>query len=109
MQEERRRSPRRQPDSPQSWSLPVSATVRVIDIGLGGALLATNRSFAVGESFEIRLVLKHRPCVARGKIARVVKQEGALESEAWQLGISFEDWDRDSREYLNDYLTRPIR
>ena len=93
---------------PRSWSLPVSATVRVIDIGLGGVLVATNRPFAVGEDFAFRLVLKHRPCVARGKIGRVVKLEGALESESWQLGISFKDWDRDGRDQLKDYLTRPI-
>ena len=93
---------------PETWSLPVSATVRVIDIGLGGALVATNRPFSVGEGFALRLVLKHRACVARGTIARVFKQEGAVESESWLLGISFKDWDRDSREHLRDYLTRPI-
>ena len=106
--ENRRSSRRYEVDSSHpDWSLQSSLTVRVVDIALGGALVASSRAFDVGESFSLRLVLKKRPCVVRGTVVRVVPQDPPPASgEEWLIGVSFTEWDRDGRDRLREFLTR---
>lgn len=102
----RRTSDRHHPFPTRTWSLKTSVTVRVVDIGLGGALIASNRAFAVGERFALRLVLKERACVARGTVARVARHEGpGAADEEWLVGVAFTEWDHDGRALLHEFLT----
>jgi hypothetical protein len=83
---ERRRAPRVALDGQAFTGIDSANSVRVVDISVGGVLLASARSAAVGTRGRLSLTLGGSPLAAEVEIRRVVE---SADRAGFRIGASF--------------------
>jgi c-di-GMP-binding flagellar brake protein YcgR len=104
--DERRRA-RRVSVAGRRCEMTIWSPVRVVDISLSGALLASSRPIGAAERAELRAAFDSDPFSSGVEIRRVVAgHEG--ESGSVRLGVRFVEPDDESRRALGQFLRRAI-
>jgi hypothetical protein len=99
--EERRRSPRR-PAEGEVAALPTAMNVQVMDISLGGVMLATVRPVDPGARGRLRLNLAGDQFVADLRITRVLPAPGA--APGYLLGAMFVGLDPVHQQLIERFI-----
>jgi hypothetical protein len=102
MIEERRRAPRHQIDGGELATLPVSTSVRILDISLSGVLVESRHSAKPGARGRLRLNLGGQPFLAEVEVRRVV--DGG--PNAHRIGAMFVDLSSEHRQMIRRFTER---
>jgi hypothetical protein len=100
-----RRRHRRVPivrDLPET-TLPVSATVQVLDISETGVLLASTQPLDIGRRAHLRTRLGSEPLAVQVEIKRLLPSLKHT-STAYRMGAAFVELDDDTRRKLETFL-----
>lgn len=79
-------------------SLPLSATVQLLDISETGVLLASGQSLDVGRRAQLRLRIGAEPLDVLVEVRRVTSARPGL--SAFRVGAAFVNLDEDSRRKI---------
>lgn len=102
---DRRRGPRIALASPEpEVTLPLSATVQVIDISESGVLLASSQPLDVGRRAQLRTRLGTEPVTVIVEVRRVVSAPSGRGPGTYRLGTEFVALDDDVRRKLTAFL-----
>ncbi len=102
---DRRRSPRIALPAPEpEVTLPVSATVQVIDISESGVLLASSQPLEVGRRAQLRTRLGTEPVTMIVEVRRVMSGPSGRGTGTYRLGTEFVSLDEDVRRKLAKFL-----
>ncbi len=101
MMEERRRAPRHEIDRGELATLPVSVSVRILDISLSGVLLESRQSAKQGTRGRLRLNMAGRPFVAEVEVRRVA--EGG---STHRIGAMFVDLSPEHQQMITRFTQR---
>lgn len=104
---ERRRSPRVVVASGAHLDRPLATSVRLLDIGLGGVLMASAQPFDLGQYGRLSLRLGSVTVDADVEIRRIAAQRD--ERGAFKLGARFVGLDDDTRRAMQQYLSAANR
>jgi len=98
--EERRRSPRFDVDGGGLAVLPISLSVRLLDISLSGALVQSSQNAKEGARGRLRLDLAGRPFAADVEVRRIAQGPGG---HGYKIGARFLDLTDDQRQILEGF------
>lgn len=102
---DRRRRPRIALRAPEpEVTLPLSATVQVIDISESGVLLASSQPLEVGRRAQLRTRLGAEPVTMIVEVRRVVSGPSGRGTGTYRLGTEFVGLDEDVRRKLAKFL-----
>lgn len=96
MIEERRRAPRHEIDSGELAILPVSMSVRILDISLSGVLVEARQPAKEGTYGRLRLDMAGMPFVADIEVRRVAGGG----SGTYRIGAMFRDLSSDHQQMI---------
>lgn len=97
---ERRRAPRRAVADGSMAGITVANSVRVVDISLGGVLLASTRSATVGARGRLSLTIGGNPLAAEVEIRRVVETP---DLSGFSIGARFVDITQAQRDAIERF------
>lgn len=104
---ERRRTPRLPTLSGDELSFLVSNTVRLVDLSLTGAMLASSLGWPVGREAELRTLLNGESFAATVDVRRAVPEAGEHSQSGYaRLGVAFTSLDESSRNCIRRFLNR---
>ena len=98
--EERRRSPRFDVDGGELAVLPISLSVRLLDISLSGVLVQSSQNAKEGSRGRLRLDLAGRPFAADVEVRRIAQGPGG---RGYKIGARFLDLTDDQRQILEGF------
>ena len=101
---ERRRRPRLTLNPPVECQLDLQARVRLLDISLSGAMLASEVPLPVGAPARLNVGVSSGPFVPDVEVARIGRTSGREASLS--LGVMFAGMDERSRHSLEEFLKR---
>jgi hypothetical protein len=103
---ERRRSARVAIDrNIPELTLPVSATVQLLDISESGVLLASSQPLDVGRRAQLRTRIGAEPLTVLVEVRRVLPSQRHGPA-AFRLGAEFVNLDEESRRKIESFLRR---
>lgn len=106
---ERRRAPRVAAIPGDELAVPVSATVRLLDLSMTGAMLASAQAWSVGKETELRALLNGEPFVARVDLRRSAPAgDGGDAPGLARLGVAFVSLDDRSRSCIRRFLKEKL-
>ena len=97
MIQERRRHPRLPIEGGEAAILPVSLSVRILDISLSGVLVQSRQPARQGDRGRLRLALGGHPFTADVEVKRV--SHGANEGD-YRIGVAFLGLSPESRQMI---------
>ncbi len=106
---ERRREPRVPVSGPSSLGVPLSATVRLVDISAGGVLLTTTQPMAVGQRARLQTTLGTDPLSVEIEVRRV--SEAGREGNGrgrYRIGAVFTALDEASSRNVHHFLSGDV-
>src|SRR5262249_35111409 len=106
--DERRRTARVAVAGDLKCAVTSPSAVRLLDIGLGGALLMSARPIGRGEKGELRVALSTGPFTAEFDVRWIVPAAQEGEMGSFHLGVQFLDRGGASRAVLERFLRRAI-
>jgi len=101
--EERRRSPRFEVASGELAVLPISLSVRLLDISLSGVLVQSGQNAKQGSHGRLRLDLAGRPFAADVEVRRIAQGAGG---QGYKIGARFLDLTEEQRQILEGFTRR---
>lgn len=84
--------------------VPTSITVQVLDISLGGVLLASSTDLPVGHRAGLRMVLGSEPCAVQVEIRHGANLGEAHGEGRYRLGAAFVALDEECRRSIHRFL-----
>ena len=106
--DDRRRTARVAVEGDVTCAVTWLSAVRLLDIGLGGALLMSARPVGRGEKGELRVALATGPFTAEFDVRWIVPAAQESEMGSFHLGVQFLDRGGESRAVLERFLRRAI-
>ena len=107
-QNDRRRGPRVAIDRDvPELTLPVSATVQLLDISESGVLLASSQPLDIGRRAQLRTRIGAEPITVLVEVKRVLPSQRHGPA-AYRLGAEFVNLDEDSRRKIEGFLRRQV-
>jgi c-di-GMP-binding flagellar brake protein YcgR len=103
MSEERRRAPRFDVIAGELAVLPISLSVRLIDISLGGVLVHAGQSAKEGSRGRLRLDLAGQPFAAEVEVRRLAPGPGG---QGYKIGARFLDLNDEQRQLIEAFTHR---
>jgi predicted GH43/DUF377 family glycosyl hydrolase len=101
---ERRRYPRIPVDAaPPVITLPMSATVQVLDISETGVLLASSQPLGIGRRANLKVRLGAEPLALQVEVKRVLPNINNTRT-AYRMGAAFVDLDDTTKKKLETFL-----
>ncbi len=105
---DRRRAPRVAIDREvPELTLPVSATVQLLDISESGVLLASSQPLDIGRRAQLRTRIGAEPITVLVEVKRVLPSQRHGPA-AYRLGAEFVNLDEDSRRKIEGFLRRQV-
>jgi len=103
--EERRRTPRATVAGGHALQMPLSTTVQLVDISLGGALLSSPQGAEPGKRATLRTKLGGEPVQAQVEICRVSPERaGELVQGRYRVGVRFVTLSEAARRTIQRFL-----
>jgi hypothetical protein len=99
---ERRREPRRAASGMVHSDRTVATSVRVLDIGLSGVLVASSLPFQIGQIAHLSTRFGERPIDADVEVRRVVPPNG--DRIGYRVGARFVSLDEATRQSMQKFL-----
>ena len=106
--EERRRAPRVPVRAGHVYMRSTWSTVQLLDISVGGALLATSRLFNVGRRGELRGILGDERVAVQVEVRREELTAPADQPGAVRCAVAFVAIDESSRRGLEKFLRHRV-
>jgi hypothetical protein len=103
MIEERRRSPRFEVEGGELAVLPISMSVRLLDISLSGVLVQSRQNAKEGARGRLRLNLEGHPFAAEVEVRRIAQGAGG---HGYKIGARFVDLTDDQRHIIEGFTRR---
>ena len=106
---DQRRTPRVPGADKQTFVLPLTQTVQLLDISMSGALLSSPQRVGVGRRTALRTTLGGEPFGVEIQVQRVspaVKDANVHEPTRFQLGVTFVSLDERSLRCIQRFLNQ---
>jgi c-di-GMP-binding flagellar brake protein YcgR len=101
--EERRRSPRFDVVGGELAVLPISLSVRLLDISLTGVMVQASQAAKEGARGRLRLDLAGQPFAAEVEVRRIAQGPGG---QGYKIGARFLDLTDDQRNIIEGFTRR---
>ena len=103
MTEERRRSPRFDVVGGELAVLPISMSVRLLDISVTGVLVQSSQMAKEGSRGRLRLDLAGQPFAAEVELRRIAQGQGG---QGYKIGARFVDLTDEQRQIIEVFTRR---
>jgi hypothetical protein len=102
--EERRRTERFVLQPEGSLGIPVSMSVRILDISVAGVLLQSNREMTIGQRGALRLAISGQDLTTEVAVTRVSSATGA--DSGYRIGASFTSMAPEHRQIIERLINQ---